>query len=177
MLERLQSATNPNFFLLSYSLQNFDVLNFLVIPKHFFVPEIIEPRKPLAPTARRAGWVGCNINLRSVPESGKIFFVKAGQSQTKDSVLAAWQKTLFLHDEKDLSAKSWTIDVMNCVERIGKQEFSLADIYSYENELRQKHPNNRHIRDKIRQQLQILRDNGYLKFASRGRYSLLENLS
>jgi len=25
------------------------------------VPEIIERRKPLAITARRAGWIGCNI--------------------------------------------------------------------------------------------------------------------
>ena len=41
------------------------------IPKHFFVPDIIEKRRPLAENARRAGWVGCNIiigktKLRSV---------------------------------------------------------------------------------------------------------------
>jgi len=51
MIERLQSSNNPNFFMLSYNLQNFRVLDFLVIPKHFFVPEIIEKRKPLSPTA------------------------------------------------------------------------------------------------------------------------------
>ena len=54
MLERLQASNNPNFFLLNYNLQNFTVLDFLVIPKHFFVPEIIEKRKALSLTARRA---------------------------------------------------------------------------------------------------------------------------
>ena len=75
MLERLTSSNNPNFFLLNYYLANFEVINFLVIPKHFFVPEIIEKRKPLAPTAQRAGWVGCNIVLKNIPQTGKIFFV------------------------------------------------------------------------------------------------------
>jgi type II restriction enzyme len=172
MLERLQSSTNLNFFLLSYSLQSLEVSNFLVVPKHFFVPEIIEKRRPLAPTARRAGWVGCNIDLRSIPESGKIFFVRAGQLLPKATVLAAWQKTLFLRAEKDLSAKRWTVDVMNCIERLGKQNFSLADVYAFEDELEQKHPNNRHIKDKIRQQLQVLRDKDYLEFTSRGQYRL-----
>ena len=37
MIERLQSNNNPNFFLLDYDLQNFEVRNFLVIPKHFFL--------------------------------------------------------------------------------------------------------------------------------------------
>jgi len=59
MIERLNSSNNPNFFLLNYNLETFEVLNFLVIPKHFFVPEIIEERKPLAETAQRAGWIGC----------------------------------------------------------------------------------------------------------------------
>ena len=60
MLERLSSSNNPNFFLLKYDLENLEVSDFLVISKHFFIPEIIEERKPLSTTARRAGWVGCN---------------------------------------------------------------------------------------------------------------------
>src|SRR3990167_8509168 len=70
MIERLQSSNNPNFFLLNYDLQNFEVLNFFVIPKHFFIPDIIEERKALSQTARRAGWIGCNILLQSIPQSG-----------------------------------------------------------------------------------------------------------
>ena len=115
MIERLQSSNNPNFFLLSYDLKSFQVLNFLVIPKHFFVPEIIEKRKPLSQTARRAGWVGCNILLNHVPQTGKIFFVRDGQIESKRKVLADWKRTLFLRDEKEISAKGWLLDTMLCV--------------------------------------------------------------
>lgn len=172
MIERLQSTRNPNFFLLSYDLQSLTVLNFFVIPKHFFVPEIIEKRRQLAPTARRAGWVGCNILLNTIPETGKIFFVKNQQIEPKVKVLAKWRKTLFLREEKEVSARGWLLDIMRCIEKLGKREFALDDIYVFENELNKLHPENKHIRDKIRQQLQILRDKGYLNFVSRGYYSL-----
>jgi len=173
MLERLGSSNNPNFFLLNYDLLSLEVTNFLVIPKHFFVPEIIEKRKPLAVTARRAGWVGCNILLRSIPQTGKIFFIKNKQSEPKEKVLAEWQKTLFLREEKEISAKGWLLDTMRSIEKFGKREFTLDDIYTFETELSKLHPDNRHIKDKIRQQLQILRDKGYLDFVSRGHYRLV----
>lgn len=172
MIERLQSSNNPNLFLLNYNLTNLVVLNFLVIPKHFFVPEIIEKRKPLAATARRAGWIGCNIVLQSIPETGKIFFIKNKQIEPKGKVLAEWKKTLFLREEKEISAKGWLLDVMRCIDKLGKKEFLLDDIYAFENELDKLHPDNKHIKDKIRQQLQILRDKGYLDFLSRGYYRL-----
>lgn len=172
MLERLTSSNNPNFFLLNYNLSNLAVTDFLVIPKHFFVPEIIEKRKPLSVTARRAGWVGCNILLQSVPQTGKIFFVRNRQVESREKVLSEWKKTLFLREEKDVSAKGWLIDTMRSIEKLGKREFTLDDVYAFEGELSRLHPENRHIKDKIRQQLQVLRDKGYLDFVSRGYYRL-----
>ena len=172
MIERLQDNHNPNLFLLNYDLKNFEVLNFLVIPKHFFVPEIIEKRKPLSPTAIRAGWIGCNIILRNIPETGKIFFVKNKVIKQKEKVLNEWKKTLFLRSAKDLNAKGWLIDVMICVEKLGRKEFSLEDVYGFENLLSTKHPDNHHIKPKIRQQLQFLRDKGYLEFIERGHYRI-----
>ena len=172
MIERLRESHNPNLFLLNYDLQNYQVLNFLVVPKHFFVPDIIEKRKPLSQTAIRAGWVGCNILLQSIPESGKIFFVKNKTIELKDKVLAEWQKTLFLREEKKISTKGWLLDVMMCIEKLGRKEFLLDDVYGFENALSKKHPDNLHIKDKIRQQLQFLRDKGYLEFVERGRYRL-----
>jgi len=172
MIERLQSINNPNFFLLNYDLSDFSVLNFLVIPKHFFIPNIIEKRKALSQTARRAGWVGCNILLQSIPQTGKIFFVKDKQIESKEKVLAKWQKTLFLREEKEIEAKGWLLDIMICVDKLGVKDFLLDEVYTFENELSKKHPDNRHIKDKIRQQLQVLRDKGYLKFIERGRYRL-----
>lgn len=173
MIQRLTSSNNPNFFLLNYDLSSLEVNNFFVIPKHFFVPEIIEKRKPLALTARRAGWVGCNILLNSIPQTGKIFFVRNKKIEPKEKVLSEWKKTLFLRDEQEISAKGWLLDIMLCIEKLGKKQFMLNDIYIFENELYKRHPNNRHIRDKIRQQLQILRDKRYLEFVNRGKYQLI----
>lgn len=172
MIERLQNTNNPNFFLLNYDLHNFSVLNFLVIPKHFFIPDIIEKRIALSQTARRAGWIGCNILLQNIPQTGKIFFVKNQQIEPKENVIANWQKTLFLREEKEISAKGWLLDVMRCVDKLGKKEFTLDEIYAFENELALLHPENRHIKDKIRQQLQFLRDKGYLEFVESGKYRL-----
>lgn len=172
MLEHLQGNKNPNLFLLSSDLSSFEVINFLVIPKHFFVPEIIERRKPLTPTARRAGWVGCNIVLQDLPSAGKIFFIKNRAVEPKDEVLSQWQKTLFLREEKEISAKGWILYVIKCIEKLDKHNFTLDEIYVFESELSRKHPDNRHIKDKIRQQLQFLRDKGYLKFLGKGEYNL-----
>ena len=60
---------------MNYDLRSLAVVNLFIVPKHFFVRDIIEERKPLAPTARRAGWVGSKILLGQVPASGKIHIV------------------------------------------------------------------------------------------------------
>ena len=73
---------------------------------------------------------------------------------------------------KETEARGWLIEVMKCVESIGRQEFNLDDVYAFEAQLSQLYPNNRHVKQKIRQQLQVLRDRGYLDFVSRGYYRL-----
>jgi type II restriction enzyme len=171
MCERLESDNNPSLVLLNYDAKKLSVTNVMMVPKHFFVREIIEERKPLRATARRAGWAGCNILLRDIPSSGRIFVVRDEQPLPKEAVLAQWQRTLFLRDETP-DARGWLVEVMNCVEQIGKAEFDLDDVYGFEARLGNLYPNNRHVKQKIRQQLQVLRDRGYLDFISRGHYRL-----
>ncbi len=69
--ERLAANNNPNLFLLNYDLKQLSVTDLFVVPKHFFVRGIIEKRKPLASTARRAGWIGSNILLSQLRNPGK----------------------------------------------------------------------------------------------------------
>lgn len=59
MIERISSLRNPNFFFMTYD--HFIVNNFIIIPNYFFTPQIIEKRKPLQETARRAGWAVISI--------------------------------------------------------------------------------------------------------------------
>jgi len=86
-------------------------------------------------------------------------------------VLAQWNKTRFLRDE-GLEARGWLIEVIKCVEAINRKEFSIEDIYAFEAHLSQLYPGNQNVRPKIRQQLQFLRDRGYLDFLGRGHYRL-----
>lgn len=168
MIERINSENNPNFFFLTYT-KSWTVNDFLIIPKQFFIPDIIIKRPPLKDTARRAGWIGCNISLSQISDSGKIFLVKNSQIIAPEIVNEMFNKTLFLR-EKSKEAKGWIIDIMNCVDLIKKDKFSLDEIYAFEDKLKIKYPNNNFIKDKIRQQLQILRDKGIIEFIGRGIY-------
>lgn len=167
MIERIKGDDNPSFFFLTYS-KELAVDNFLIIPKQFFKPDIIIKRNPLSATARRAGWVGCTIDLRQIPESGKVFLVKNQQAISRKQVTQQFQQTLFLREQSHL-ARGWTVDVWRCIDRLNNQ-FTLQQVYTFANELQLKHPENNYIHDKIRQQLQILRDRGIIEFLARGHY-------
>ncbi|MDT8375397.1 MAG: DpnI domain-containing protein [Mariprofundaceae bacterium] len=169
MIERIESDTNPHFFFLTYDKSKWSVSNFLIIPKHYFTADIIEKRKPLSSNARRAGWVGCNIDLTKVPEYGRIFLIQNSIATSKEDVHSKWKATAFLRSKKG-EARGWILDVMNCVDAIKRDSFTLNDVYAFESSLKEKHPNNNFIKDKIRQQLQILRDKGLIEFKERGTY-------
>ena len=168
MMQRIQAADNPNFFFLSYNKADYSVRQLMLVPKHFFTPEMIIRRKPLPETAKRAGWIGCNINIGALPNSGKILLVDKGIVMPSETVYRQWQQNLFLRQQKS-EGKGWLLAVMRCVEALPEQ-FTLAQMYAFENVLQQQFPANRHIKDKIRQQLQWLRNQGIIEFSARGQY-------
>jgi type II restriction enzyme len=170
-LQRLRAADNPSLMVMRNDRGRMSVTDLSVVPKHFFTPEIIEARNPLGPNARRAGWQGSHIRRDAVPLAGKIALVRDSILVPKATVLGRWRDTLFLREE-GLAARGWLIEVMRCVERIGRPEFTLDDVYAFEPQLARLYPANRNVRPKIRQQLQILRDGGWLIFEGRGRYRL-----
>lgn len=172
MVKRINSPQKPNFFFMGYMVEGWKVNDFFVVPKHFFVSEIIEERKPLAESARRAGWVGSNILFSKIPKAGQIFYIENGKELNKRKVLEKWQKTVFLKQVKKSDAKGWILDIMNCIDSLNKKEFTLQDMYTFEKDLSVIHPENKHIKDKIRQQLQFLRDMNYLEFIKAGKYRL-----
>ena len=168
MMERIQALNNPNFFFLTYTPE-WTVSNFLIIPKQFFTPEIIIRRNPLPATARRAGWVGCNIDLSQIADYGKVFLVKDSEIVKPYQVADNFKRTLFIR-EKSTESRGWLLDVMACVAKIPEQTFTLNQVYAFEEELKLKHPHNNFVKDKIRQQLQVMRDNSLLEFVARGQY-------
>jgi type II restriction enzyme len=106
-----------------------------------------------------------------IPESGKIDIVRNGVALPKNEVLEQWQRTRFLRDVSQVK-RSWLVEIMKCVDILQATEFSLSEMYACESHLALLFPGNSNVRPKIRQQLQLLRDNGYLDFIGRGRYRL-----
>lgn len=172
MNERILSNTNPDFFFLSYSQKDNIVKSFVIVPKHFFVPEIIEKRKPLSVTARRSGWIGCNILLSAIPRQGWIYIINNGKINNKQYVVEQLNKSKKL-ETMDIKNRGWLLDVLNCVNNINTPIFNTDDIYKFEHLLSHKHPDNNNVRAKIRQQLQFLRDKGYIEFLVPGQYRKL----
>ena len=168
MIERITSITNPELFVMQYSAK-YTVTDLILIPKFFFVPRIIEKRKPLSSTARRAGWTGCNILYSEIPQQGKVIIIKDGIVKSTSEVVENYARIKRL-ETQNINSRSWLFDVLNCVNAIKSNEFCLQDIYAYTEMLQEKHINNHNIEAKIRQQLQFLRDKGFIEFLGKGHY-------
>ena len=171
-IDRVNSKTNPDLFVLQYS--GYEVRNLVVVPKYFFTPSIIEKRKPLSENARRAGWVGCNILYGQIPLQGKIKIITNGEIVSPEIVLKEYQKASRLNID-NIEKRGWLFDVLNCVDKISNDRFSLEDMYKFERLLKIIHPQNNNIKDKIRQQLQFLRDRGIIEFIdNQGHYKKIK---
>lgn len=172
MIDSIKKNKTPNLFLLHYNSQDSCTEDLLIVPRYFISLSCIEPRKPLSINARRAGWIGCNIVLREIPVDGKIPIIKERKIITPDTVRKSYERFRFLADKK-YDVRGWTADVLKIVRELGKADFTLEEVYSCDEQLQKLHPDNKHIRPKIRQQLQILRDKRVLRFKGKGQYSFV----
>jgi type II restriction enzyme len=172
MRRRLAEPNSPSLFLLRYSQQDVRVQDVLLIPKFHFSEAAIEPRKPLRPEARRAGWVGCNILLDRIAGAGKIPILVEGRFEEPETVRKKWTSTAFLAAEGQAS-RGWLLETIQCAEQTSSSIFTLDEIYANEVRLQAVFPGNRNIRPKLRQQLQVMRDNGLIEFLGQGRYRKL----
>ncbi|HKW30820.1 MAG TPA: DpnI domain-containing protein [Verrucomicrobiae bacterium] len=213
------------------------VRNLLLVPHFAFPPSAIIKRKPLSPTARRAGWAAffhpqtrhkagafpgkketcCNFSLNRIPAEARIFLVRTITSPPRRtgvapvSILKFSGRNSEVRDRRDacptviippeevreqfkrvkplkeipVNQRGWTLDVLNIVRRLsltrpaghplpsdGRGTFTTSDAYAFTRELEELHPDNKHIKDKIRQQLQVLRDAGLLLHIGRGEWKL-----
>jgi len=171
MKKAILEDRTPNLFVLQYDLANWTVRTVILIPRFAFTLSALERRKPLAPTARRAGWVGCNILLNKIPQDARIPVVDDGTPLPPPDVRRAYQRLRPLEQLK-IEKRGWTLDVLQVVRSLGKPEFALGEVYLQSRSLSKLHPRNIHVHDKIRQQLQVLRDLGFLSFLGGGNYRL-----
>ncbi|MBI2518705.1 MAG: restriction endonuclease [Opitutae bacterium] len=167
MLDAVLGNRTPNFFLLHYQLPEWMVRNLLLIPRFAISPAVIIRRKPLSAVARRSAWTGYILNVGLVPASAKIPLITEGVVADRRDIREQYARIARLQVLKP-EQRGWTLDVLRCVESLPNSVFTNDDIYAFEAELAKLYPGNRHIRDKIRQQLQVLRDRGLLQQPQRG---------
>ncbi len=176
-MDAIQNGLVPHYAFLRYSPLRWMVTDLFIVPGYFFTPAIIQERPPLSSTAQRAGWIGSNILLRALPPDARVSVISDEQALPPEDVRNAWRQFAFLGTAENANG-GWGADTLICVREMqretGSTGFSLQEFYrAFEGCLEALHPENRNVRAKIRQQLQVLRDNQVLQFLSGGRYRVL----
>jgi hypothetical protein len=145
MVAAIREDRTPNLLLMRYALATWEVRDLLLIPSFMFSESAVIKRKPLAATARRAGWVGCNIDLHRISPEARIAIVITRSSSRRrgDESLTKKQNQRFLTSsptnqtvivppeevrarytrlkpirEIKTAQRGWTLDVLNIVRRL-----------------------------------------------------------
>jgi len=176
MMARLADDNNPHLFVMEYNRAEYVVENLWIIPKYFFTSEIIMKRKPLSANARRAGWTGCNIAWKNIPAQGKIAVISKRVILDPAKVREKVSVTGSLATDR-IKERGWLMDVLYCLNQIGTEYFALSDVYKFTDYLQERHQDNHNVHPKIRQQMQVLRDKGFVEFLGRGKYRITERCS
>ena len=169
MRRAVEESRTPHFLALHYDPRLWRVIDLTLLPAFALTTSCLERRRPLSLTARRAGWVGCNILLFNIPEDARITIVSNGRSESPASVRLSFRRLRPLEGIGHES-RGWVLDVLNVVRSLPEPRFRLAEVYDRAEELQTLHPGNLHIHEKIRQQLQRLRDMGFVEFLGGGTY-------
>lgn len=114
MISAIREERQPNLILLNYRLP-FSVSNLFILPRRFIVEPMVVARKPLSSTARRAGWVGCNLDLGIIPKSALIPCVVDGVPVPQRKIQKSWSATEVLDDCAG-TERSWLTVTLGIVE-------------------------------------------------------------
>lgn len=169
MRRAIEENKAPHVVALHYDPLGWTVRSVFLIPSFALTLSSLEKRNPLGSEARRKGWIGCNILLANIPMDARITLVSEGTALRPELVRGQYMRLRPL-ERMSHEKRGWTLDVLKVIRSLDKPEFSLGEVYRYGDHLQSLHPRNFHVREKIRQQLQRLRDMGLLEFAGAGRY-------
>ena len=171
LISRIMDGSAPTLLLLQRNA-SWIVESLTAVHSVFLTPSVIEQRKPLSATARRAGWIGCNIRLDRIGPDGEVSIIEDCKIRPAADVRRQFRGLipLGLVAPKE---RGWTTLTLSVVRGLSSTSFSLSDLYARESIFRRAYPGNRHVRAKLRQQLQVLRDLGIVEFLGRGQYRLI----
>jgi type II restriction enzyme len=64
----------------------------------------------------------------------------------------------------------WKSEVRQCIIKLGKTNFTLSDMYLFIPDLKQRTARTQNVDARIRENLQKLRDDGFIQFLEKGHY-------
>jgi type II restriction enzyme len=164
-----EQGTTPNVALMQYNISSLSVVNLEVIPPFFIRPSCIRKWE----LSTRPNYWMCTLLLDSVGPDARVKIVTNGIEEAQQSVHERYRSFAWMR-QLPYEKRGWTADVLRCVRELGKKRFTLKEIYAtYEKELEKLHPENKNVQPKIRQQLQVLRKQGKIRFLERGRYEFV----
>jgi type II restriction enzyme len=174
-MRALRSDGGPGLYFVHYDDASWTVRNVLLVP-HFALP----------PSAiiKRAGSAGCRFALDRVPLDARIAIVttiKSSKSGDTECIMISRPEEVRerfhrLKPLADIPAKqrALTLDVLNLVRTLAAAKpkkknpksppgtFTNENVYARESEFRKRHPDVSKIHEKIRRQLLVLKDCGFL---------------
>ncbi len=172
MHEAFDKREVPSLLLMSYDADAWAVTGLSCLPGFLFPKSAIVARKPLGPNARRAGWQGCILDLGNLDDRLFIPLVVKGQLRNEELVRGDFDSLSRFRSEALRSG--WTAEVLRIVcARSMPVQFTNEDVYAHKAVLASLFPENRNIEAKIRQQLQVLRDAGWIGWVARGQWRIL----
>jgi type II restriction enzyme len=169
MISAIRNSTTPSLILMKYDTIKWTVNDLIFIPSFSLTEQAILPRNPLTPNAKRSGWIGCNIDISEISPKLRIPIVREGDIIPPTQVASEYARIQPLQNIRP-EIRSWTLAVLNLLQKLGWQQFTTKDAYQFEKQLSAIFPHNKHIKPKIRQQLQVLRDLGIIDHPSRGEW-------
>lgn len=172
MMNRVRNGEAPALLLMHYT-QEWRVQRLIAIHPVFLTPAVIVKRKkPHTRPKTGVAYQMCDLNLSFIPEDGKIVVVNNGKARSHIAARRSFLQSARFADVP-IAKRGWAALVLAAVRRIGKTEFTLSDVYKYEVSMHAAYPENSHVRDKIRQQMQLLRDLAYIEFLAAGEYRVI----
>jgi type II restriction enzyme len=177
-VEAIKTRRMPDYALLSYDREAWVVRGLEFVPGHFLSLGVIQRRNPLKPTARRSGWVGSKVLLGLLPPDARVGVVQEGKVRARREVREQYARTKPLK-ARGADTVGWTVDVLREVRELAPATdavFTLRELYAAAAKtLAGLHPKNRHVEEKMRQQMQVLRDMGIVEFVpgKRGTYRII----
>jgi type II restriction enzyme len=167
-MRSIRSEDGVSYFFVHYDLATWAVRDVLLVPHFAISPSAI---------VKRARGKDCSFALDRIPPDARITIVTtispSGAGDTECIMISrveeVREKFRRLKPLADIPAsrRGWALDVLNVVRRLRKDEFTSADVYAHARELKQLRPGKGDVRNKIRQQLHVLRDAGLLAQSER----------